>query len=130
MADSFWSSLKTRLKGAFAKRDLNFEAKWVVSVDELQISCKRPNGVIESVAWRDLHLIGIATTDQGPHLPDVFWYLIGGKGACIVPQGATGEDAMLEKIQQLPGFDNEAVIKAMTSTTNNRFICWQRSGGR
>jgi hypothetical protein len=37
---------------------------------------------------------------------------------------------MLEKIQQLPGFDNEAVIKAMTSTTNNRFICWQRSGGR
>ena len=54
MEKNFWNSLKTNLKAAFGKQDLNFEAKWVVSVDEHQISCTRPHGVMESVDWKDL----------------------------------------------------------------------------
>ena len=127
MEKNFWSSLKTNLKAAFVKQDLNFEAKWVVSVDERQISCTRPNGVIESVGWKDLKMIGIQTTDEGPYVPDVFWYLIGDESGCVVPLGATGEKAMIEKLQQLPGFDNEALSEAMTSTSNRKFVCWQRS---
>lgn len=127
MEKNFWNSLKTNLKAAFGKQDLNFEAKWVVSVDEHQISCTRPNGVMESVDWKDLKLIEIQTTDEGPYLPDVFWYLIGDESGCLVPLGATGEKAMIERLQQLPGFDNEAVSDAMSSTSNRTFVCWQRS---
>ena len=127
MEKNFWNSLKTNLKAAFGKHDLNFEAKWVVSVDEHQISCTRPNGVMESVDWKDLKLIEIQTTDEGPYLPDVFWYLIGDESGCLVPLGATGEKAMIERLQQLPGFDNEAVSDAMSSTSNRTFVCWQRS---
>jgi len=29
-------------------------------------------------------------------------------------------------LQQLPGFDNAAVIAAMQSTDNQRFLCWER----
>ena len=127
MEKNFWNSLKTNIKAAFGKQDLNFEAKWVVSVDEHQISCTRPNGVMESVDWKDLKLIEIQTTDEGPYLPDVFWYLIGDESGCLVPLGATGEKAMIERLQQLPGFDNEAVSDAMSSTSNRTFVCWQRS---
>ncbi len=127
MEKNFWNSLKTNLEAAFGKQDLNFEAKWVVSVDEHQISCTRPNGVMESVDWKDLKLIEIQTTDEGPYLPDVFWYLIGDESGCLVPLGATGEKAMIERLQQLPGFDNEAVSDAMSSTSNRTFVCWQRS---
>jgi len=128
MEKNFWRSLKTNLTAAFGKQDLNFEAKWIVSVDELGISCQRPNGVIESVAWNDLKLIAIETTDEGPYVPDVFWYLIGDKGGCVVPLGATGEKDMMEKLQQLPNFDNEALSEAMTSTSNRKFVCWERNG--
>lgn len=127
MKKNFWSSLKTNLKAAFAKQDLNFEAQWVISFDEHQISCTRPNGVIESVGWKDLKLIGILTTDEGPYVADVYWYLIGDEGGCLFPLGATGEKALIEKLQQLPGFDNEAFSEAMGSTSNRKFVCWQRS---
>ena len=34
---------------------------------------------------------------------------------------------LLSRLQQLPGFDNEAVIKAMGSTNNAKFLCWKRT---
>ena len=128
MEKNFWRTLKTILRTAFGRQDLNFEAKYIVSVDELRISCQRPNGVIESVGLKDLKLIAIETTDEGPYVPDVFWYLIGDESGCVVPLGATGEKDMIEKLQQLPDFDNEALAEAMTCTSNRKFVCWQRSG--
>jgi hypothetical protein len=67
------------------------------------------------------------TTDHGPFVDDVFWLLIGedGKG-CAVPSEAEGMKALLERLQRLPGFDNEAVIAAMGSTSNARFRVWKR----
>jgi hypothetical protein len=118
--------LKTKLKAA-ANPELNFERKWIVTLTDVGVSCKRPNGEIESVSWDDLKLVGIETTDEGPYLPDVFWYLVGEQGGCLVPLGATGENAMIERLQALPGFDNEALIEAMSSSSNRKFVCWQKN---
>jgi hypothetical protein len=52
--------------------------------------------------------------------------LHGRDGGCAVPQGATGDRLLLERLQALPGFDNNAVIEAMSSTSRRRFLCWQR----
>ena len=117
-----------KLRAAFSKQDPNFEAKWMVAVDELRISCQRPNGVIQSVDWNELKLVGIETTDEGPYVPDVFWHLIGDENGCVVPLGSTGEKVMIGKLQQLPDFNNEAFAEAMTCTSNRKFVCWQRSG--
>lgn len=106
--------------------DLNFEANWIVTVSDVEISCRRPNGEIESVTWDDLKIVVIETTDEGPYAPDVFWYLAGEKSGCVVPNGATGEEEMLKHLQLLPNFDNEALISAMSSTDNNKFVCWKR----
>ena len=126
---SFWDSLKAKLKTA-AKPDLNFERKWTVRVTDTSVSCERPNREIESVRWDDLKLVGIETTDEGPYLADVFWYLVGEQSSCLVPLGASGENALVERLQALPGFDNEALIEAMSSTSNRKFVCWQRSSLR
>jgi hypothetical protein len=45
---------------------------------------------------------------------------------CAVSNGADGFKALLERIQGLPRFDNEAVIRAMGSTSNDRFVVWKR----
>jgi hypothetical protein len=34
---------------------------------------------------------------------------------------------LLVRLQQLPGFDNGVVIKAMGSTGDARFVCWKRA---
>jgi hypothetical protein len=123
---SFWESVKARLRAA-ANQDLNFEAKWIVTLSDAGMSCKRPNGEIESVTWDDLELVAIETTDEGPYLTDFFWYLIGAQGGCVVPLGATGENALIERLRALPGFDNDAVTQAAASTSNHKFICWKRN---
>jgi hypothetical protein len=93
------------------------------------VRCERPDGRVESVAWNDLEAVIVETTDEGPWAADVFWILARTNMAmgCVIPQGATGEKALLERLQKLPGFDNKALIQAMGSTSNAKFLCWKKS---
>jgi hypothetical protein len=98
----------------------------VVECEGDVVSCALPDGKTERVAWNDLQRVEIITTDEGPGAADVFWMLHGSATGCVVPQGATGANRLLERLQALPHFDNSAVIQAMGSTSNNRFLVWSR----
>ncbi len=105
------------------------EASVIVTYDSKGIHCVKPNSKDESITWEKLDAVLIETTDEGPMLPDVFWLLLSRdmSSGCIVPQGATGEKALLEEMQRrLSGFDNEMLIAAMLSTDNQRFLLWER----
>jgi hypothetical protein len=91
------------------------------------VVCDRPDGKVERVRWDDLQKVEIVTTDEGPFVPDVFWVLHGTDTGCVIPQGATGEGPFLDRMHALPGFDNGAMIQAMTSVENRRFLCWRRA---
>jgi hypothetical protein len=104
------------------------ESQYVVQVSESILSCTHPDNTIERVAWDDLQRVEILTTDQGPFVPDVFWVLHGSKSGCVVPQGATGERELMERLQRLHGFRNDVVIEAMPSTETRRFTCWEKTG--
>lgn len=125
-AMGLFTALKGRLRAA-VNPDLSDGAKWIVTVSELELSCMRPNGAVESLAWNDLEVLAIETTDEGPFVADVFWNFQGKTSRLVVPLGATGDEAMLTRVQSLPGFDNEMLVKAMTSTSNERFILWRRN---
>jgi len=114
--------------GPGAGARLQPEARFVVTVDATRIVCRRPSGDEESVARADLEEVIIETNDTGPWGADVWWVLVGaaGRGGCAIPQGATGEKDLLETLQRLPGFDNQALIDAMCCTDNKRFLCWRR----
>ena len=100
------------------------EAAFGITLTDERIACCRPDGKVEAVAWDDLQGVLIETNDEGPIGTDVYWILAGKHSGCVIPQGATGEDALLARLQALPGFDNDAVIAAMSSTENQRFVCW------
>jgi hypothetical protein len=99
-----------------------------VTFDDEAVTRRMVDGSTETVRWDELEEVWILTTDEGPFVEDVYWMLVAGegKGGCAVPQGAEGSDRLLERLQQLPGFDNDAVIAAMGSTDNARFVCWRR----
>ena len=102
------------------------ECYYIVQVDDRQVSCTNPEGQVESVEWSDLQKVEIVTTDTGPALPDVFILLHGSNTGCVIPQGATGEQALVESLFRLPGFNYQEMIDAMRSTDNQRFLCWEK----
>jgi hypothetical protein len=97
-----------------------------VSFDDRQIVRTLPDGRTEVVRWDDLEEVSIITTDEGPYVDDVYWLLKGTSGGCAVPSEAEGMKELLPRLQQLPGFNNKAVIEAMGSARNTTFICWRR----
>ena len=103
------------------------ESRFIVHITDAEVSCERPDGKTERVGWSDLQRVEVLTTNDGPMAPDVFWLLHGTDSGCAVPQGAKGERDLLERLQALPGFDNAKLIKAMGSTRDRRFLCWQRA---
>lgn len=74
----------------------------------------------------DYHKISIITTSDGPLLPDVYWVLESDLGLSVVPSEDKGAD-FLNEVNDLPGFNHQAVISAMTSVENNIFICWEKA---
>lgn len=95
-------------------------------LSDSEVVCDRPDGKIERVKWADLQKVEVVTTGDGPFAPDVFWVLHGTNGGCAVPQGATGDKQLLERLQALPGFDNRSFIEAMSCTSDRRFVVWER----
>jgi hypothetical protein len=100
-----------------------------VTFDDETVVRTQPDGRVETVRWDDLQQVTIMTTGDGPIADDVFFMLHGkDQSGCAVPQSADGAEALLQRLQQLPGFNNEAVIEAMSSTANATFVCWKRTG--
>ena len=97
-----------------------------VSFDDEGVVRTLTDGRTETVKWAELEKVWIMTTDEGP-AEDVYWMLQGKFGGCAVPSEAEGMKELLERLQQLPGFKNQAVIQAMASTSNAEFVCWIRN---
>jgi hypothetical protein len=98
-----------------------------VTLDAERAVLSRP-GSFESMRWADLREVVIVTTSEGPFLEDVFFVLRDGTSELVVPQGARGSDALLSRLGQLSGFDDDKVIEAMSCTSDRTFVCWRREG--
>jgi len=111
----------------FLKRKLAPQVP-AITIDDLGVRRVLGDGKIEQVAWKDLVEVQIVTTDEGPYVDDVFYLLIGANDTgCVVPQEHPQSDALLHRLQELPGFDNGKVIEAMCCVENARFVCWKKS---
>jgi hypothetical protein len=100
-----------------------------VTFDDKTIRRVMRRGGVETIAWHEVDEIQIITTDEGPGQDDVFWLLLNHDSSrgCAVSNEAEGFPALLAALQQLPGFDNAAVVRAMGSATNQRFTVWKRA---
>ncbi|HWB60435.1 MAG TPA: hypothetical protein VG733_13145 [Chthoniobacteraceae bacterium] len=105
------------------------ERNFIVHTTDTGVVCERPDGKTEQLAWADLQAIIIETAGYDPAYPDIFWILAGRSfsSGCVVPQGATGDEEMIDRLMKLPGFDHEAMGRAMGCKGNNKFLCWQRA---
>ena len=83
------------------------------------------DGRVEAVTWDALTEVRIVTTTGGPFAEDLFFVLEAGGSGCVVPQSHASTE-FVSRLQSLPGFDNEQMIEAMSSTADAEFVCWRR----
>ena len=104
------------------------ESKWIVQCEGEVLRATDDKQSAKQLAKSDLTGVIVETNDSGPWGADVWWLLFGpdDRVAVAYPQGATGEDAMLNYLMSLPGFDNEKMTEAMHSTDNAVFPVWRR----
>lgn len=104
---------------------------FALHVDGDGVALRRKREPVGAVAWDDILGVDLFTTDEGPWAEDVYWVIHRREGGepLIIPGGAEGVDALLAAVEtRLPGFDMDAVIRAMGSTENARFALWQAPG--
>lgn len=102
-----------------AQPESGFEVE-VTAEDE--IICRVSGQTEKRIRVDDLASVYVETNDSGPWGADVWWLLNDdtGKTRVAFPQLATGEDAVLERLRLLPGFE----VRGMNSGENARFRCW------
>ncbi len=99
-------------------------------VDDSAVSRRLRDGSTESVRWKDLVEVRVATTTTHKIAEDIRFVLRGGDGSkCVVSQ-RFAPDALLDHLQRLPGFDNGALIAAMVATGDADLLCWSASARR
>lgn len=97
----------------------------VICGDEA-VELRWPRSPNETVHWNDVQKIVIRNTDAGPFDEDVFFCLETEEDTFVIPQGADGVSELLERLQQFPGFNNEALVESMGCTDNKLFLCWEQ----
>tara|TARA_B110000967_G_C18751764_1_gene493190 strand:+ start:565 stop:927 length:363 start_codon:yes stop_codon:yes gene_type:complete len=106
-------------------KSLSPESKWLVEVNGTEIKTVDYDGLETRIKINEISQIIIETNDSGPWGTDIWWRILGKQGLLAIPGGATGESEMLECFQKFPKFNNEELIKAMSSTNNAEFVCWK-----
>lgn len=77
----------------------------------------------QKLAWQELRRVKVLTTDEGPFGTD-FYFVLEGEGDKKLVIGQDEAGALLGRLQELPGFNNEAFIDACGSTATAEFLCW------
>jgi hypothetical protein len=95
-----------------------------VAVDDQGVSYSDPAGASRRLDWPDLR--GVVIVTPADAADDVLWCLWGYDDALSVPQTAHGADELICRLQELPGFDNQAVVAAMGCERLAEFKCWER----
>lgn len=98
-----------------------------VNYDDRIITVDDGAGDLATIAWGDIGSVTVLTTDAGPFETDLFWVVSDrdGRQTITIPMDANGEHTLLIAMQaRLSGFDNMAVIEAMSCTGGGVFRIW------
>ncbi|WP_425432317.1 hypothetical protein [Haloechinothrix alba] len=100
-----------------------------VTVDDTGVRRQLADGSKEAVNWDELSAVIIRVMPDSPWDEDVFLMLAGSDGTgTAVPSSDPAADALIERLQTLPGFDNERFIEAMTTEADEAYVVWKAEG--
>ena len=102
------------------------EARVIVQDHGEFVSSRFPTGETETLSWADLIRFEIRSNDSGPSGWDVWFVLVGARDSVSFPLGATGEEDILARVQDVTGKPRHELIDGMNCTENRTFITWEK----
>lgn len=97
-----------------------------VSLDERIVSVRDEKGRVALMAWAEVERVHVAVDKTDPE-HELQWVLSDrdGRGTLSVPMGAEGEGPFIKAMQaRFAGFDNMAVVEALSSPASGEFQVW------
>ncbi len=85
-----------------------------------------PNGEASMLEWTRLKEVIVETNGTNPWGPDVYHVLITPDATLRVPQGAIGEEELLQRLVALQGFDHAAYMESIGCAGKRAFTCWRK----
>jgi hypothetical protein len=99
-----------------------------VAIDDERVSVATDTGAVEEIRWDRLRRVEFKVLG-GVGSPGDYWVLEDDDGGCVVPSSSASASALLDRLQELPGFDDGAVMDAILAGTPGAFVCWVREDG-
>ncbi|PLQ02331.1 hypothetical protein [Cupriavidus pauculus] len=89
---------------------------FVVNLYDDHLVVHRPDGQREELSWDSLERVVVRVSDRAPWAGTP-WLILAGDAdsqqGCVVPMTAANHDALVERLQQLPGFNQQKLDNAM-----------------
>lgn len=95
----------------------------LINNDTVTFVCEYEN--LTQINLNDITTVVIETTDSGPIEDDFFMVLINKNIEIKIPGSEGKFNEILNRLQQLNGFNNELFIEACSCVKNKRFVCWE-----
>jgi hypothetical protein len=110
---------------------------FVVNLYDDRLVVHRPDAKREELEWDALERVVVRVSNRDPWAGKAWLILVGredehGHGhGCVVPVDAVNHDALLQRLQALPGFQQQkldnALRDARAGKSRSDAICWKRS---
>ena len=101
-----------------------------ITLNSRSVRLVGPTDTARALRRTDLSAVLVETHVTGERVTDVWWLLYGraGEPALRAPQGASGEKELVDWLMSLPGFDVDALTRAMRFRGNATFELWRARG--
>jgi hypothetical protein len=98
-----------------------------ITLNRRSVRLVGPPGTNRAMRRDDLSGVMVETHMSGDRVTDVWWLLYGRAGEPVMraPQGASGEKDLVDWLMSLPGFDIDALTRAMRFRGNATFELWK-----
>jgi len=116
----FWRRKQTSAVTGALKRGWTF----TLTTDAERVRLRGDDGSDATIAWAGVRRIAVVTTDEGPQSSDVFVRLEAPDATLVVPTDARNNEAFVDQLLEIEGFDVASFTKAMTSAELAEFPCW------
>ncbi|QYY32097.1 MULTISPECIES: hypothetical protein [Cupriavidus] len=115
------------------KRHVDPSEPFVINLYDDRVVVHRPDGQREEVMWDTLERVVVRVSNAAPWAGKVWLILIGaadsGQG-CVTPMDAANATALLERLQALPGFNQQKLDNALRDASAGKSrsdaVCWKR----
>ncbi len=99
-----------------ATRAVDPNVPFVVNLYDDRVVVHRPDGQREELAWDALEKVVVRVSDRAPWVGTA-WLILAGDAAsqqgCVVPMTAANHEALVQRLQELPGFHQQKLDNAM-----------------